>query len=102
VRYYGSHLAAVAPGIAPRVRVKAGQLLGRIGNSGDARHVPTHLHFGISWETPRGVWWVRRGRVYPWPYLGAWRAGVDRSPTDAVVTALKAAGTAIPPCRVDC
>ncbi|HSO51428.1 MAG TPA: M23 family peptidase, partial [Actinomycetes bacterium] len=34
VRYYGSHLEAVAPGIAPGTRVRAGQPLGRIGNSG--------------------------------------------------------------------
>jgi murein DD-endopeptidase MepM/ murein hydrolase activator NlpD len=44
----------------PYGSTKAGQLLGRVGNSGDARLVAPHLHFGISWETPKGVWWVRR------------------------------------------
>jgi murein DD-endopeptidase MepM/ murein hydrolase activator NlpD len=54
VRYYGSHLEWIAPGIRPGVPVKAGQLLGRVGTSGDARSVAPHLHFGISWETPKG------------------------------------------------
>ncbi|HZD73624.1 MAG TPA: M23 family metallopeptidase, partial [Actinomycetota bacterium] len=80
VRYYGSHLDRVAAGIAPGARVRAGQLLGLIGNSGDARSVPTHLHFGISWPTRPGIWWVRRGVVAPWPYLDSWRAGGGRSP----------------------
>ena len=61
----GSHLEAVAPGIAPGVRVRAGQSLGRIGNSGSARVTPVHLHFGISWPTRPGIWWVRRGWSRP-------------------------------------
>jgi murein DD-endopeptidase MepM/ murein hydrolase activator NlpD len=56
VRYYGSHLEAVAPGIAPGTRVRAGRLLGRIGNTGSARITPVHLHFGISWPTRPGIW----------------------------------------------
>ena len=102
VRYYGSHLESVEDGIAPGARVRAGQTLGRIDNSGDARYVPTHLHFGISWPTRDGVWWVRRGTVYPWPYLDSWRAGGNRSPTAAVRAALAAAGQRVPPCHSGC
>jgi peptidoglycan LD-endopeptidase LytH len=102
VRYYGSHLESVEVGVAPGARVRAGQTLGRIDNSGDARYVPTHLHFGISWPTRDGVWWVRRGTVYPWPYLDSWRAGGNRSPAAAVRTALAAAGERVPPCRSGC
>lgn len=102
VRYYGSHLESVEDGIAPGARVRAGQALGRIDNSGDARYVPTHLHFGISWPTRDGVWWVRRGTVYPWPYLDSWRAGGNRSPAAAVRAALAAAGQRVPPCRSGC
>jgi murein DD-endopeptidase MepM/ murein hydrolase activator NlpD len=102
VRYYGSHLLSIGAGIAPGVRVAAGQTLGRIDNSGDAIYVPTHLHFGISWPTRDGVWWVRRGTVYPWPYLDSWRAGGNRSPAAAVRDALAAAGTRVPPCRSGC
>ncbi|HEY6710027.1 MAG TPA: peptidoglycan DD-metalloendopeptidase family protein, partial [Actinomycetota bacterium] len=54
VRYYGSHLEAVASGIAPGVTVRAGRLLGRVGNSGSASITPVHLHFGISWPTRPG------------------------------------------------
>jgi peptidoglycan LD-endopeptidase LytH len=102
VRYYGSHLQQVAAGIAPGTRVRAGQLLGLIDNSGDARSTPTHLHFGISWPTRPGIWWVRRGVVYPWPYLDSWRAGGNRSPAAAVRAALAEAGTAEPACRSGC
>jgi hypothetical protein len=102
VRYYGSHLQQVAAGIAPGARVRAGQLLGLIDNSGDARSTPTHLHFGISWPTRPGIWWVRRGVVYPWPYLDSWRAGGNRSPAAAVRAALAEAGTPEPPCRSGC
>jgi murein DD-endopeptidase MepM/ murein hydrolase activator NlpD len=77
VRYYGSHLQSIAPGIVPGARVRAGQLLGRIDNSGDARTTPTHVHFGLSWPTPAGIWWIRRGLMYAWPslphpLLGGW------------------------------
>jgi murein DD-endopeptidase MepM/ murein hydrolase activator NlpD len=100
VRYYGSHLSAVAAGITPGVRVHAGQLLGKVGHSGDARGGASHLHFGISWPTEPGVWWVRRGEVYPWPYLDAWRAGHDKSPAKAV--AAKHAKVGDRGCTADC
>jgi len=81
--------------------VHAGQLIGHVGNSGDARGGPTHLHFGLSWPTRSGVWWVRRGMVYPWPYLDSWRAGGQRSPV-AAVAAMHAQDGDVPPCHVDC
>jgi peptidoglycan LD-endopeptidase LytH len=102
VRYYGSHLEAVAAGIAPGTRVRAGRLLGRVGNSGSARVTAVHLHFGISWPTRPGVWWVRRGVVYPWRYLDSWRAGGDLSPARAVRAAEAAAGREVPPCQARC
>jgi hypothetical protein len=102
VRFYGSHLLRVEGGIGPGTRVRAGQLLGLIDNSGDARSTATHLHFGISWPTRNGVWWVRRGMVYPWPFLDSWRAGGGRSPADAVRAALAKAGTRIPACQSGC
>jgi peptidoglycan LD-endopeptidase LytH len=102
VRYYGSHLQAVAAGIAPGVRVRAGRLLGRVGNSGSARPTAVHLHFGISWPTRPGVWWVRRGVVYPWRYLDSWRAGGNLSPARAVRAARAAAGREVPPCEARC
>jgi peptidoglycan LD-endopeptidase LytH len=102
VRYYGSHLESVAAGIAPGVRVRAGQPLGRVGNSGSARVTAVHLHFGLSWPTRPGIWWVRRGVVYPWRYLDSWRAGGNLSPARAVRAARATAGREVPPCQVRC
>jgi peptidoglycan LD-endopeptidase LytH len=101
VRYYGSHLSAIAAGIAPGVHVHAGQLLGRVGKTGDARYVGTHVHFGVSWPTRAGIWWVRRGMVSPYAYLNSWRSGGDLSPRSAVAAAHARYGD-VPPCRVDC
>ena len=102
VRYYGSHLEAVAPGILPGTRVRAGELLGRVGDSGSARGTGTHLHFGISWPTRPGIWWVRRGVVQPAPFLDSWRAGGNRSPVTQVRAARAAAGREVPPCQARC
>jgi peptidoglycan LD-endopeptidase LytH len=102
VRYYGSHLEAIADGIAPGTRVRAGQVLGRIGNSGSARVTAVHLHFGISWPTRPGIWWVRRGMVPPARYLDAWRAGERLSPVRAVRAARAEAGREVPACQARC
>lgn len=75
VRYYGSHLSAVAEGMAVGMRVAAGQLLGLTGNSGNARSTPPHLHFGISHPTTPNDWQTRRGEIAPYPYLRAWQRG---------------------------
>lgn len=73
MRYYGSHLLAVANGIVPGVRVGAGQLLGKTGKSGDARYVAPHLHFGVSHPTTPDDWHTRRGEIWPYKYLRAWQ-----------------------------
>jgi murein DD-endopeptidase MepM/ murein hydrolase activator NlpD len=75
VRYYGSHLSAVVPWLEPGLRVAAGELLGYVGNTGNARGVAPHLHFGISRPTFAGDWQVRRGEVWPFEYLQAWERG---------------------------
>ena len=93
VRYYGSHLMKVAPGIEVGTRVEAGTLLGYLGDSGDARGTAPHVHFGISWPTKNGIWWVRRGELYPWKYLDAWKVGKDLSPVRAVEALEKKLGT---------
>ncbi|MDF2743289.1 MAG: peptidase, partial [Actinomycetia bacterium] len=102
VRYYGSHLGTIAAGIAPGTSVRAGQVLGRIGNSGSARVTAVHLHFGISWPTRPGIWWVRRGMVPPARYLDAWRAGESLSPVRAVRAARAEAGREVPACQARC
>ena len=95
VRYYGSHLSKVATQVAPGLRVNAGDVIGFVGATGDSRGLAPHLHFGISWPTPSqsNVWWVRRGELYPWRYLDAWKAGRDVSPAKAVAALEKKLGT---------
>ncbi|MEV6306078.1 peptidoglycan DD-metalloendopeptidase family protein [Actinoplanes sp. NPDC051861] len=84
VRYYGSHLSKVQTGIKPGVRVKAGQLLGKTGKTGNANNV-CHLHYGISPPCAKtGDWQVRRGVIWPATYLKSWRAGGSKSPVSEV------------------
>lgn len=84
VRYYGSHLSSVDPAANPGVRVDPGTPLGKVGDSGNAKGSGCHLHFGISPVTRAGDWKVRRGAVYPWPYLDSWRDGGQKSPVAEV------------------
>ena len=86
VRYYGSHLSSIPAKIVPGLRVAAGATLGRTGNSGDAKGTMPHLHFGISWPTKAGIWWVRRGELSPWKYLNAWKIGKNISPAVSVAS----------------
>jgi len=102
VRYYGSHLSALAAGVRPGARVTAGRVLGRVGNTGSAQVTPPHLHFGLSWPTRAGIWWIRRGVVDPYPFLTSWRRGGDLSPVAAVRSARARAGAATPPCSAAC
>jgi murein DD-endopeptidase MepM/ murein hydrolase activator NlpD len=45
VTFYYAHLESVA--MAGPVWVEPGDVIGRVGNSGNAAHSPPHLHFGI-------------------------------------------------------
>ena len=60
--YYGTHLSAT---VGSSRTVKAGELIGRVGNSGDAAGGPTHLHFEIRVGGPNGT------RINPYPTLVA-------------------------------
>jgi murein DD-endopeptidase MepM/ murein hydrolase activator NlpD len=93
VRYYGSHLSFIPETVTSGVRVNVGDLIAKTGDSGDAKGTTPHLHFGISWPTTKGIWWVRRGELYPWPYLDAWKAGKDSNPFSSVKALEKKIGT---------
>jgi murein DD-endopeptidase MepM/ murein hydrolase activator NlpD len=86
LRYYGSHLSKIEPNIVPGYKVATGEKLGEIGSTGSARGTKPHLHFGISYPTEKGIWWVRRGvglekgKTSPWKYLQAWQVGKDLKP----------------------
>jgi murein DD-endopeptidase MepM/ murein hydrolase activator NlpD len=83
VRYYMAHFKSLEDFLAPGVRVAAGQVVGRMGMTGRAG--ACHLHFGLSPVCPNGGdWWVRRGVIWPQPYLRDWQAGGQLSPAPEV------------------
>lgn len=71
-QFYYAHLAAYSPIARDGAEVKAGQVLGFNGNSGDAQGTPFHLHFEIH---PVGLLPLgyEGGAVNPGEYLSAWR-----------------------------
>jgi len=91
-RYYGSHLSKIEANIVPGYKVATGEKLGEIGSSGSAKGTKAHLHFGISYPTEKGVWWIRRGvglengKTSPWKYLQAWQVGKDLKPKVVIPT----------------
>jgi murein DD-endopeptidase MepM/ murein hydrolase activator NlpD len=46
--FYYAHLDRWAPGLYEGIEVQAGDLLGFVGNTGNAQSTPSHLHFGIN------------------------------------------------------
>ena len=86
LRYYGSHLSKIEPNLVAGVRVASGEKLGEVGATGSAKGTQPHLHFGISYPTEKGIWWIRRGvglekgKTSPWKYLQAWQVGKDLKP----------------------
>jgi hypothetical protein len=90
IRYYGSHLSKIEANVIPGLRVASGDKLGEVGATGSAKGTSPHLHFGISYPTEKGVWWVKRGVLYPWKYLDAWKIGNDLKPVVKVPATIPA------------
>lgn len=63
-RHYYAHLDDWAPGLAEGDVVEAGAALGTVGNSGNARGTPPHLHYGV---------YGRDGALDPLPRMRAVR-----------------------------
>ena len=82
VRYYFAHLSAIDDGIVPEATVTIGQELGQVGQTGRAS--ACHLHFALSPTCGGKEWKVRRGVIWPWRYLDAWKAGDDLGPIDEI------------------
>lgn len=62
--YYYAHLDDWAEGLRVGARVERGTLLGHVGNTGNARTTPPHLHFGVY-----RVGLLRSRAVDPFPLL---------------------------------
>jgi peptidoglycan LD-endopeptidase LytH len=78
VRYYEAHLQSIDDRVVIGLEVSAGEPLGVLGKTGDAG--VCHVHFGISAPCSGLEWSVRRGVIWPWPYLDKWRAGDEMNP----------------------
>lgn len=75
---------AYAPGLRSGQRVRAGQLIGYVGDSGDANGIAPHLHFEVH---------PRSRAVSPYRHLrGARRALYPRPPASVETLALKIRG----------
>lgn len=59
-RFYASHLDAIADDLVEGQTVKAGDILGWIGNSGNAQGGPHHLHLG---------WYMGESAINPFPTM---------------------------------
>ncbi len=44
--WYNAHLDTIASGVVPGATVSRGQVIGTVGNTGNARTTPPHLHLG--------------------------------------------------------
>ena len=72
--YYYAHLSAYAPGLAEGQQVKRGQVIGRVGHTGDANVAGPHLHFAVNQMAPGERWWNGRA-INPYPLLAGKQAG---------------------------
>ncbi|MDP5278384.1 M23 family metallopeptidase [Sphingomonas sp. DG1-23] len=70
--YYYAHLQRYAPGVAEGMHVKAGDLLGFVGDTGNAGAGNYHLHFALAHMHPSESWWKGQP-VNPWPLLAGRR-----------------------------
>jgi murein DD-endopeptidase MepM/ murein hydrolase activator NlpD len=72
--YYYAHLSAYAPGLAEGQQVKRGQVIARVGHTGDASPDGPHLHFAINSMAPGERWW-NGTPINPYPLLAGKKAG---------------------------
>jgi murein DD-endopeptidase MepM/ murein hydrolase activator NlpD len=71
--YYYAHLSAYAPGLAEGQQVKRGQVIARVGHTGDANAAGPHLHFAINTMAEGDHWW-NGTPINPYPLLAGKRA----------------------------
>jgi hypothetical protein len=67
--FFYAHLSAFATDARNRLKVKAGQVIGFLGSTGDAEQTPPHLHFEVHPGDGEAV--------DPYPFLRAWESRRD-------------------------
>lgn len=65
---YYAHLDSYAPGLAEGQRIAQGQMIGRVGFTGDAIAEAPHLHYAVNLMAPGEGWWQGKP-VNPYPLL---------------------------------
>lgn len=70
-QFYYAHLSAYSPLAVNGAHVRAGDVLGFVGNSGDAQGTPYHLHFEV--HPVQYLGYGYNGAVDPTDYLLAWQ-----------------------------
>ncbi|WP_375244594.1 M23 family metallopeptidase [Sphingomonas parapaucimobilis] len=65
---YYAHLKGYAPGLAEGQQIRQGQVVGYVGDSGNAGTGNTHLHFAVNWMRA-GDGWYQGEPVDPYPLL---------------------------------
>ncbi|MEO6256196.1 MAG: M23 family metallopeptidase [Sphingomicrobium sp.] len=71
--YYYAHLQSYAPGLTEGQHVRRGQLIGRVGHTGNASPDGPHLHFAINRMQP-GEKWYNGSPINPYPLLAGRKA----------------------------
>ena len=71
--YYYAHLQGYAPGLVEGEQVRRGQLLGRVGHTGNANPAGPHLHFAIN-RMQAGEKWYQGSPINPYPLLAGKKA----------------------------
>lgn len=66
--YYYAHLSGYAPGLHEGQGIRTGDVLGFVGDTGNAGAGNFHLHFGLTHTTPDQHWYEGTD-VDPYPYL---------------------------------
>ncbi len=72
--FFYAHMSAFSEAARNGARVKAGAVLGFVGNTGDAEPTPPHLHFEVH---PGGM---KKDAVDPYPIVTAWQRRDDVPP----------------------